>query len=88
MVPVSLDCTWLISENFASQVMSIKLIKCFGVTHRKPPDQAPCEWLQEGGIHTGPLETGRDREVFGCTPSPSSAEGACILTQATGFFGA
>lgn len=45
-MPVSLDCTWLISENFASQVMSIKLIKCFGVTHRKPPDQAPCEWLQ------------------------------------------
>lgn len=76
MVPVSLDCTWLTSENFASQVMSIKLIKCFGVAHRKPPDQAPADGCRGGGIHTGPLEAGRDGEVFGCTPSPFSAEGA------------
>ena len=49
MVPVSLDCTWLTSENFASQVMSIKLIKCFGVAHRKPPDQAPADGCRGGG---------------------------------------
>ena len=48
MVPVSLDCTWLISGNFASQVMSIGLIKCFGLAHRNPLDQTPCEWLQGG----------------------------------------
>ena len=75
MVPVSLDCKWLISGNFASRVMSIKLVKCFGLAHRKPPDQAPCEWLQ-GGIHTCPLEADGNRDVFGFTLSPFSVEGA------------